>query len=312
MSNKPYVVTDDLRLVVDKFRDAKGLYPPSAQAMQEASAAIRDTLKTIFDAVDIISAEEISNFLIEQAAKADLPVISMSTLVPRELTAGELSMSRSVALTRNGKGPRFQSMGAQPRYRHNPPVQEQFNRVSGMKPGPEVAIIDDVVFTGGTIVNAVDALAKRGIAVKKIIANVAMTAAINRLSMLGIETVADRVYEDVIDEVCARDFLVGMPEGGRNVLLPDGQHACAPYIQPFGDTGNWASIPEDARENFSRRMLETSHAFWSEMENANGQRLGIDHFIKPLVYWPKTPLITEGIQDIVDKRRYQKCFARTL
>jgi len=76
-------------------------------------------------------------------------------------------------------------------------------------------------------------------------------------------------YDEVIDEICERDFYPGVPLSGRTVK---GQlNVGAPYLLPFGKPTHWASIPKEWEKEFSRFCLQQTIKLWEEIEEISGK-----------------------------------------
>lgn len=307
----PYVVTDDLSIVCKQFT-AKGLRVPGP-AVERASAATVSALKRVFDQVDVVAADRIEGFLKEKSEKASMPVISLTSTFNSRAVVGALSFSRTYALEQGAANSVLRNIGLASRRDGDLTPEEQYERlVAALGSAKEVVLADDVLATGGTALKIIEKLNDAGIAVPRVIASVVLDEARVKLAGRGVELVCDASYKDFIDEVCLRDFVAGMPDGGRNILRPDGTHASAPYIYPFGDANGWASIPKEKAASFSREMLEVAARFWQDMEKENGRALDHSALVKPLAYWPGTGSVADGLREMKKKKEYNACFANIL
>lgn len=312
METRPYVVTNDLSLVFSKFEE-RGRTIPNARDIDEAGLGIRKALQRTFENVDIVEADRISGYLLASIQKSDLPVISLTGLLGAGQVAGSIECSRTVEiLTKSGGFFSYGDAGLQPRRKEVPDVKTQFNNlVQTLGDAKEVALADDVIFSGGTIIRLTEQLANAGITVKKAYASLIIEDAIGVLADRGIESHADLVYEDVVDEVCMRDFIIGAPDGGRNVLM-NGGYACAPYVSPFGDICKWASIPEDHVDAFSRQAVESSLALWSKMDAMNGASHLVRDLTKPVIFWQPEDSVSGNLKSILDTRRINGQYSYSL
>jgi hypothetical protein len=89
------------------------------------------------------------------------------------------------------------------------------------------------------------------------------------LSGMGVDVAAVYSIPEVMDEICQRDFLPGVPRCGRT--LAGNLNIGMPYILPFGNPGKWASIPEIHQEKFSSRCLELAIQLFEGIEKASGR-----------------------------------------
>jgi len=82
-------------------------------------------------------------------------------------------------------------------------------------------------------------------------------------------------YDEVLDEVCQRDFWGGVPLSGRTVISDKGETWSAPYFRPFGFPEKWASIPPENVEAFSAFCFLKTVELWREVEKVNGALLPV-------------------------------------
>ena len=295
---KPYVITDDLALMVRRFKQ-DGLTLPSDNFLQSMQRQMTDALSRIYGRVDIVPSSDIEDFVKDKAKQSPYPVVTLTSAVEDPIFDQGLQLSRGSQLSNS----KYTDVGLIPRTTNNQPVQDQFNVLANRFKGKAISLADDVVFSGGTISTIIDSLGARGVKVKQVIASVVINGGYEALQDRGVTVQYDRIYDDVIDEVCMRDFIVGVPDGGRNII--DGNdRKSAPYIWPFGDAEQWASLPKSSLPAFSKVALETSCDFWEEVGRLNGRIMRTEALSKPIVTWPETPYITEGINTVLKGGRY--------
>ncbi len=179
----------------------------------------------------------------------------------------------------------YEPIGIWQRNKKDSDYAGQFNLVAEKlkKISTSAILIDDVVFSGSTTLKIVEEIAARNIRITKVIASVAIQGAEERLANAGIEVVADILYPAVHDEVCMRDFVIGAPDGGRNVVSSEGYYEAAPYVMPFGDVNSWATIPENFSREFSRVAIAASIEIWRDVDRKNGRQITVAELAKPLV-----------------------------
>ncbi|MFA5592256.1 MAG: hypothetical protein WC989_02965 [Micavibrio sp.] len=305
----PYVLTDDLPLV---FAKLTGDSEEAKRAVRQSSQMIRTSLQKIFPVVETIPADKISRFLNDRVAGSDLPAISLTGLITGDgKRIAAVEASRTVSLEPvEGIYFKFRDSGILPRLPGLPDVKEQFRRavefVADSKK-PRVNIVDDVVFSGGTILNCANQLAARGIEVDTVIANVAINGSVAALGQRGIKMDADYYYDAVIDEVCMRDFIVGAPGGGRNLLLGNGQYVSVPYLYPYGNVGQWASIGRESAAGFSKDCLEASLNIWAAL----APDMKFSDLSKPVFKSSPDERIVDSIERMLERKEYDR-FANTL
>jgi len=289
----PYIITDDLEIVFSRM-ETKGMIPPSKEILRKASSGIEAALSEVFPKVEIIPAGRIAAYLTKEISLSRIPVISLTGLLDDKLIAAALHFSRSV---QSLKG-EYISIGMMPRYQSDQAIDVQFDRVAE-KIGAiskDVALIDDVVFSGGTVCFIADEMERRGIKTNKVVASVVIRSALPILKERGIDVEADVIYDEVVDEVCMRDFIVGAPGGGRNVISSLGVYESAPYILPFGDVSGWASVPKKFAEDFSRASISTAVELWQEIDRANCREIQVGELAKPILSWKDSDGITSNLK----------------
>lgn len=284
-NSMPYVVTDDLEIVFS-YLQRRGISLPSASVIKSASQKVISALSEVFPKVDAVEASRISDYLNAKASLSSLPAVSLTGLLDDKFATAALHFSRSVRRSSGDLGSfGYKSIGVMPRTAKDLGYGEQLDLAARIikQKFNRVALIDDVVFSGGTILSVTEEFAKRGVAVAKVIASVAIEGAIPKLAEQGITVDADVVYSNVCDEVCMRDFIVGAPEGGRNVISEDGYYEAAPYIEPFGDIQSWASIPPERCKEFSMIATRASLDIWEDIDRKNGRPILVGELAKPIV-----------------------------
>jgi hypothetical protein len=289
MSGNSYIVTDDLSLLLPRL----GINLDEA-AIELSSKEILNALSAIYRDVQVIPGKRMKEYLTEKVRCSNLPVISMTDILPLNIAQGSLEFSRSIKLVYDKDEMFFENIGIQKRKNSSKGLSSQFNDIYKKISGTDVAIVDDVVWSGSSILGAANNLKTIGISVKKVFANVVIGAGRDSLQNAGIEVEADQYFDEVVDEVCARDFLVGIPGGGRNVLeprwpVPFSPITCksAPYIYPFGAPQSWASIPAEFCSLFSQRMLGVSREMWTSFVQKNPNISLNKHILdKEIVFWP--------------------------
>ena len=146
----------------------------------------------------------------------------------------------------------------------------------------KVALLDDVLFEGGTHQKIAERLKQRGIHVEKVLTGIAIHDGIERLAKEGILVESLLCYDQVVDEICERDFVAGVPLSGRTVVTRSGKVEGAPYFKPFGKPDKWASIPGDHVQDFSDFCLGQSIAMWALIERLSNKTVSTKAVPKPV------------------------------
>lgn len=137
-----------------------------------------------------------------------------------------------------------------------------------------VCLVDDHAFTCRSLERAVVALSNAGITVARV-ATLSQVGTSSALAARNIPVLTssrfvhddpadNRDVLDSLDLVEARYFLLGAT--GGVVKLPNGECGRVPYLLPFADASQKASIPRDVVEEFSRKVLKLNIALFQEIE----------------------------------------------
>ena len=131
----------------------------------------------------------------------------------------------------------------------------------------QIILVDDVVFSGSVLSSVIELFKNNGISVIGIRSAVATTNSFKRFNNeLGLGLKCKYLLgEEVIDQICERDFYFGIPQSGISIL-EDGIIYKAPYFRPFGNPVERASIPKEYENYFSKGCLKRSIWLWNEIE----------------------------------------------
>ncbi len=132
-----------------------------------------------------------------------------------------------------------------------PAIHEQLQEL----PEGEYVVVDDDQATGYTTRTFLELLPSR-----------CRVASVEHLSKTTAQLQATGQLPKVItDTVDLRDFLVGSRDGGLVVQLPDGSVARAPYLSPYVQLSDRASVPLACEVVLSRRLWEVNADFFSSL-----------------------------------------------
>lgn len=136
----------------------------------------------------------------------------------------------------------------------------------------QIILVDDVVFSGSVLSSVIELFKNNGISVIGIRSAVATTNSFKRFNnelFLGLKC-KYLLGEEVIDQICERDFYFGIPQSGISIL-EDGIIYKAPYFRPFGNPVERASIPKEYENYFSKGCLKRSIWLWNEIERLSNK-----------------------------------------
>lgn len=259
---KPYVVSGDITLILQKWADAKGMALPDSAFFADLRNEFNGYMRTMFPVYEFVPEDELKNGMIQLVNRQAVPTITLDSVYFRPEYAATLDITRYVDKNLNNKG-----LGRRPGF---PSLLEQFRKLkeAGVK---KARLVDDVIFTGDQTERVVEVLAKCGIQTTSVCTGIAIREGIEKLANKGIDVDAVRTYDEVIDEVCERDFYPGVPYCGRTLdfTLNKG----VPYVLPFGKPSAWASIPEERQEEFSRFCMMQSLKLFGAIEDVSKTRI---------------------------------------
>ena len=155
-------------------------------------------------------------------------------------------------------------------------LDSQIKRITEVLPSKEIILADDVVFSGCVLRSIIKRFSDYGIKVVGIISSICSYEGyeyFNKSLKYGIKTKA-LMLEDVIDQICERDFYFGVAGSGIMISTDDGMYK-APYFKPYGNPYERASIPLEYVDFFSRGCLERSLYLWEDMDNIRDSKTKI-------------------------------------
>ena len=278
MSEKatPYVVSADLSGLMKRWGKTKGLDLPDDNFFLESAEKLKDELSVIFGGVTVIPEHQLKSGLEKMARTALHPVLSLDRAYldgSDGLVAGHLDVTRAV-------DPEFNDLGLYPR----PGCQTINEQVAGLRSPEksEICLADDVIFGGGGIVELVRKLAEVNRPVSRVFTGIGIKEGVEKVRSEGVPVDCVIEYDEVIDEVCQRDFWGGTPLSGRTVISDKGETWSAPYFRPFGFPEKWASIPPENVEAFSAFCFLKTVELWREVEKVNGASLPVNEIPRSL------------------------------
>ncbi len=266
---RPYVVSCDLATL---WREAGFVVPDTV--LEGFRAEVKSALHVSVGSTEWISESELRDGLSDILANSSFPVVSLDRVyAPRAL---QINVTRLVdgGLRDAGYGTRdgiYTDLTA------------IVDEVAATIHERDIALVDDVVFSGAMMERIIDLFLERNIRVGHVFAGVAIGEGIERLRARNCSVTAVREYSEVTDEICERDFMPGAPLSGRTVmgLLNTG----APYVLPFGKPTQWASIPKNVEREFSRRVLGATADFYDSLGITCGE---LPRSVLGLRYKPNT------------------------
>ena len=164
-------------------------------------------------------------------------------------------------------------------------VDYQITLLSKKLNNNKIILADDVVFSGKVLKSIINKFKLLGIEVIEIITSICTKESydyFNSNIKYGIRT-NYIMSEDVIDQICERDFYFGIAGSGIMVDTPKGLYK-SPYFKPYGNPYERASIPSEYEKYFSKGCLERSIYLWEEIDRLKKAKTKIFELPERIAY----------------------------
>ncbi len=256
MDKKPYVVSADIYLLLKKWAERKNFTLPSHEFFLDLRKEFSNHILKLFQNFEFIYEDEILKYISEITNKINLPVISLDPVY--------FGGDYSIELTRN-VDVRGADLGLRHRFGSSTLLKQLYLlKNTQIK---EVCLVDDVIFSGVLIERVIQILSYLGINVPFVSAGIGIQEGLNRIENSARNIYCFKTYPNVIDEVCERDFYLGIPYSGRS--LCHSQNIGVPYILPYGDPDRWASISPLSQKLFSEFCINQTIILFEEIEKTS-------------------------------------------
>lgn len=192
-----------------------------------------------------------------------------------------------VNVTRACNHAREKQPGLHPRH-GNDPLDHQLHRIAehlcaSSDRVVEITLVDDVIFSSNTLCELYDYALNVHLRIARAVCGILIgTSDRAELKQRNIHIDAAYTFSgahpepEVVDEICERDFFVFAPMTGRT-LADTTQNAGFPYIEPFGDARNWASIAPEKVHEVSRALIELNVDLLTQIEEQLGHAIEFAH-----------------------------------
>lgn len=260
MNKKPYIVSGDIHILLSRWAQKKDFILPQPIFFSHLRKEFSTYMQILFPCFEFIEEQEILRHMDLVRTAMELPCLSLDPVY----SGGNLSIDITRKVDSRGL-----DVGLYRRFDSAPLCEQLKNLQSqGLK---EVCLFDDVIFSGELLKKIIKLLSGFGIHVPAICAGVIIGDKIDSITR-NREVHCFKKYPQVIDEVCERDFYMGIPYGGRS-LFRTKENMGLPYILPFGNPTQWASIPTEYTEDFSRFCLGQSISLFKEIEKTSDKEI---------------------------------------
>ncbi len=274
---KPYVVSADSQGLLRSWARRNKLTLPNAAYFQAMLEDLESTLQKYFAQVDIVPEDFLRSGLNSLVSNSAYPVVSLDRAYvncKQPILIGFIDATRTVDSELNSTGLGSRALEIT--------LERRIGQLAAKQTAKVINLVDDVIFEGKTMLQLVEKLRNKGITVDTIFSGIAIREGQELLEQNGVHIQSLLVYEQVVDEICQRDFVVGAPYSGRSVINGQESIAGAPYLYPFGKPVEWASIPTESAVEFSLFALTQALQLWEKTEQLSGRSIATREVAKPV------------------------------
>jgi hypothetical protein len=273
-SKRPYVVSQDIHILLAQWATEYGFKIPNDKFFFDLRSNFSHMMTQLFPNFIYLEAEHLKDGLCTIIKKEEIETLSLDQIY----FSGDLNLS----LTRTVDAD-LQDLGISQR-NGALTLKQQLGKVmsTGVK---KLALVDDVIFTGSLLSEVRSKLEKIGIHIPVVYTYIGVGLGVERLKAEGIQVQCANYYPQVIDQVCERDFFLGVPNCGRTLVDTNGLFWGVPYMLPFGNP-KWASIPEIAQSDYSRFCIKQSIKLWQAIEIASSKPVLCQDLPRSIIDFP--------------------------
>ncbi len=288
----PFVVSGDVQLLLEPWAKANGFKLPGDRYFHQMRKELYRYLSWTFPNVEYLNGRMLRRGVQRLVSKVSVPIISLDHAYCQ--TSFSLEMSRHVSANTKDIGIRA---------RHgSPSLLKQLN----LLPKQDVALVDDVIYSGELMERVINILSRRGTHVRYVFAAVGVGAGTERIRSMGVRVACVKEYDQVIDEVCERDFYPGIPFSGRSLV--NAGNMGIPYILPWGKPSEWASIQtkrpyaEGSDEiDISAACIRDAINLYQRIERLSGKEITLNRLDRrfPVADWVKGRKVTRILEQMI-------------
>lgn len=162
----------------------------------------------------------------------------------------------------------------------------------------EIILADDVVFSGSVLKSIIEKFKNNDIYILGIRSSISTNNSyemFNNDLALGLNC-GFLLGDDVIDQICERDFYFGIGQSGISVIGNDNLIYKAPYFKPYGNPVERASIPVDVEKDFSLGCMRRNIDLWKEIERLSGKSFYIKDLPERIINTDEEEKIVKTLQ----------------
>jgi len=264
-TNRPYIVSADIYLLLQKWASQKGFTLPPLDFFTELRKKMVVKLEEMFGLVDFVTEEDLQEGLSYFFQRNSLPVVSLD----RIYVEAEFNLELTRAVDISGKDVGLKNRAGTPNLEYQLDLIKA--GLAQTAAPAKIVLVDDVIFSGDMLMEVIEMLEKEGMEVAGVFAGIGVAEGVDKIKDKNIPVTCVYEYMEVIDEICERDFYPGVPLSGR--LIANSSNIGSPYILPFGRPGKWASIPEEYQVEFSKFCWKQTSELFLAIEEYSGKKV---------------------------------------
>ncbi len=293
MSELPYPYPQDIRGLITQWSKKTGYRTPEIRPYQRE---LEKTVGRVFAGLETIPESAMlatAQTALNTCRKNNLACISIDDVYMPQTGSSlpsYLDITRLVDTSLN-------STGLGQRNSSSLDLESQMRNIKKKVGNQPVLIYDDVAWEGSTLSLVIDTARSIGITVVKVQVAIGIGDAIKVVQSKNIPCTTTYYYAEVEDTVNERDYMIGSPNSGRTIVMPQGTMG-APYIKPLGKT-KWGSIPEEKTDDFSLTCLQIGLDFWQKSELLSGCSIPTRSLAKPPLVLGDQPSVVEALQSLI-------------
>lgn len=293
-SKPTYLLVLDMPEMMEAY-ERVGLQVPDAAFFKERQQRLAAKLQEIIPdcCVETIEANKLTNKIVGSlhdllAVTPEAVVISTVAAVASKTNGHCMQVNRIV-------DPKGQYLGVGPRP-GNASLHSQFADIKASLEKRPVILVEDGSFSGGTMKRMIEICNELQIDIHCLVIGFLFASAMETIRKVfprekDIHYWREESFQDWMPD---HDFYPFVPNAGKvvgfsynadhvvrhmPVYLHSGLSLCMPYILPYGNPAEWASIPAEHAKKFSTFCLQEAKCIFWEMERINNQKITLESLI---------------------------------
>lgn len=181
-----------------------------------------------------------------------------------------------------------------------PPVEEQMESIRVISADLPIILVEDGSFTGSTMCYLIKKMKEKGMKVAAVVIGFTFPKALAAIQReYDGEIIVIEKLSELLDWMPDHDFFPFSPNCGRVFGIAINGHCypfythngasySIPYVEPFGNLSEWASIPRESTNSISLFCMQQALTLFERIEKLSGKEIKIGDLlnVKPRVSIP--------------------------